>query len=103
MQATQQFVGERIILGLVLILANLRASMFIFLFPDTSVFWGPAWMGIALWVILAAGQMTLAKKKFYGQTAPILARQLSAEFVRFPGHHLSYFDMPQKWAAALKP
>lgn len=53
-------------------------------------------------VILAAGQMTLAKKKFYGQTAPILARQLSAEFVRFPGHHLSYFDMPQKWAAALR-
>jgi pimeloyl-ACP methyl ester carboxylesterase len=53
-------------------------------------------------VVLAAGEMTLAKKKFYGQTAPILARKLGAEFVRFPGHHLSYFDMPQDWAATLR-
>jgi pimeloyl-ACP methyl ester carboxylesterase len=53
-------------------------------------------------VVMAAGQMTLAKKKFYGQTAPILARLLDCECVTFPGHHLSYFDLAEEWAATLR-
>ena len=35
-------------------------------------------------VVMAAGQLTLTKKKFYGQTAPILARRLGCECVTFP-------------------
>jgi pimeloyl-ACP methyl ester carboxylesterase len=53
-------------------------------------------------VVLAAGRTTLARKKFYGQTAPILAGLLRCEFVAFPGHHISYFDLPQEWAATLR-
>jgi len=33
-------------------LANLRASIFIFLFPDTSGLLSPAWIEIALWLVL---------------------------------------------------
>ena len=53
-------------------------------------------------VVMAAGQLTLTKKKFYGQTAPILARRLGCECVTFPGHHLSYFDLAEEWAATLR-
>ncbi|SHE36175.1 Pimeloyl-ACP methyl ester carboxylesterase [Seinonella peptonophila] len=52
-------------------------------------------------VIMAAGELSLAKERFYARTAPILAQQLQAKLVIFPGHHLSYFDMPKKWAEAL--
>jgi hypothetical protein len=41
------------ILLLAFILANLRALIFIFLFPDTSILLGPAWIEIALWVLIA--------------------------------------------------
>ena len=34
-------------------LANLRASIFIHLFPDTSILLGPAWIEIALWFLLS--------------------------------------------------
>jgi hypothetical protein len=33
-------------------LANLRATIFIHLFPDTSILLGPAWIEIALWFFL---------------------------------------------------
>ena len=46
---------EKIILGLVLVLANLRALVFIFLFPDTSKPLSPAWMEIVLWGLTCAG------------------------------------------------
>ncbi len=46
---------EKILIGIALILANLRALIFIFLFPDTSVFWGPAWIEIMLWILVTAG------------------------------------------------
>jgi O-antigen ligase len=29
--------------------------MFVFLFPDTSVLWGPAWIEIMLWIVVTAG------------------------------------------------
>lgn len=43
---------DSIILFFALLLANLRATMFVFLHPDTSVFLGPAWIEIALWFFL---------------------------------------------------
>src|SRR5699024_8152503 len=52
-------------------------------------------------VFMAAGQMTLDKRKFYGRTAPILADMLGCKMVTFPGHHISYFDMPEEWSEEL--
>jgi exopolysaccharide production protein ExoQ len=43
---------DGIILFFAFILANLRASIFIHLDPDTSVLLGPAWIEIALWFFL---------------------------------------------------
>jgi pimeloyl-ACP methyl ester carboxylesterase len=53
-------------------------------------------------VIMAAGSHTLAKGSYYGRTAPILAEKLGCKMVTFPGHHLSYFDIPQEWADTLR-
>jgi exopolysaccharide production protein ExoQ len=41
---------DRIIVFFAFLLANLRASIFVHLFPDTSVLLGPAWIEIALWL-----------------------------------------------------
>jgi O-antigen ligase len=43
---------DRIIIISAFALANLRATIFIHLFPDTSVLLGPAWIEIALWFFL---------------------------------------------------
>jgi hypothetical protein len=51
---------------------------------------------------MAAGKRTLDAGKYYGRTAPILADLLGCEMVTFPGHHLSYLDMPEAWAATLR-
>jgi pimeloyl-ACP methyl ester carboxylesterase len=53
-------------------------------------------------VYLAAGKMSLEKKRFYALTAPILAEMLGCELVIFPGHHISFADMPVEWAAVLR-
>lgn len=53
-------------------------------------------------IILAAGSRTLEKGSYYGRTAPILAKMLGCKMVIFPGHHISYFDMPKEWAEALR-
>jgi pimeloyl-ACP methyl ester carboxylesterase len=53
-------------------------------------------------VFMAAGKKSLDKKRFYAQTAPILAEMLECEMVTFPGHHVSYVDMPVEWAATLR-
>jgi pimeloyl-ACP methyl ester carboxylesterase len=53
-------------------------------------------------VFMAAGKMTLDKKKYYGRTAPILADMLGCEMVVVPGNHLSYLDIPEEWAATLR-
>jgi hypothetical protein len=53
-------------------------------------------------VFMAVGKRTLEAGKYYGRTAPILADLLGCEMVTFPGHHLSYLDMPEAWAAALR-
>ena len=53
---------EKIILILAFLLANLRALVFIFLFPDTSVLLGPAWIEVLLWVLAAAGVIYLLQQ-----------------------------------------
>lgn len=53
-------------------------------------------------VLLAAGKKSLDKKRFYAQTVPILAKRMECELVVFPGHHTSYEDEPEEWAAALR-
>jgi len=52
--------------------------------------------------VMAAGSTTLAAGKYYGRTAPILAEMLGCEMMAFPGHHISYVDAPQPWAATLR-
>jgi len=53
-------------------------------------------------VYLAAGEMSLQKKRFYAETAPVLAGMLHCEMITFPGHHVSYLDMPGEWTAVLR-
>jgi pimeloyl-ACP methyl ester carboxylesterase len=53
-------------------------------------------------LFMAAGNMTLAKQKCFGRTAPILADMLGCAMVVFPGHHLSYFDLADEWSATLR-
>ena len=52
-------------------------------------------------VCMAAGKRSLDQKRFYAQTAPILAERLGCEMVTFPGHHASFVDMPDEFAATL--
>src|SRR5260221_9084856 len=53
-------------------------------------------------VFMAGGKWALKKKTWYVQAAHILAEQLGCELVTFPGHHGSYMDMPEEWAATLR-
>lgn len=53
-------------------------------------------------VFMVGGKMSLDKKRWYVETAQILAERLSCEMVTFPGHHGSYVDMPNEWAATLR-
>jgi len=53
-------------------------------------------------VFMAARKMSLEKRRFYAETAPILANLLDCEMVVFPGHHVSYLDMPEAWATVLR-
>ena len=47
--------AEKIAIAVVLILANLRATIFVYLYPDPSVLLGPAWIEIMLWVLVGSG------------------------------------------------
>jgi pimeloyl-ACP methyl ester carboxylesterase len=53
-------------------------------------------------IVMAAGKQSLQTRRFYAETAPILAQQLGCELVTFPGHHGSFLDMPDVWAATLR-
>ena len=68
---SSQLTLEKIILGLVLLLANLRALVFIFLFPDTSVLLGTAWIEILLWALAGGGVLYLLRRE--GQLDEFLA------------------------------
>lgn len=56
--------------------------------------------GVTMFV--AVGQWALSKDTWYAQGARILATDLGCDFVTFPGHHGSFMDMPEEWAAALR-
>ena len=47
------FVGNILILMVAIILANLRALLFVPLYPEASNLADPAWIGIALWFLIA--------------------------------------------------
>lgn len=53
-------------------------------------------------VIMAAGRMSLDQRRFYAQTVPVLSESIGCDMVIFPGHHGSYMDMAEEWAAALR-
>jgi pimeloyl-ACP methyl ester carboxylesterase len=53
-------------------------------------------------VALAAGRGSLAKKRFYAEVAPILARRIGCELVEFPGYHASFALMPDAFSTALR-
>jgi pimeloyl-ACP methyl ester carboxylesterase len=53
-------------------------------------------------VFMAAGEKSLRKRRFYAETAQILANKLGCELVIFPGHHGSFIDMPDEFAATLR-
>jgi pimeloyl-ACP methyl ester carboxylesterase len=53
-------------------------------------------------VFIAVGEWGLNKKKWYVEVAQILAKKLGCELATFPGHHGSYMDMPDEWAATLR-
>ena len=58
--------------------------------------------GSGVKVYMAAGKRSLEKKRFYAETARILAENLRCEMVTFPGHHGSFVDMPDQWVATLR-
>jgi pimeloyl-ACP methyl ester carboxylesterase len=53
-------------------------------------------------VFMAVGEWGLNRKTWYVQAAQILTEKLGCDLVTFPGHHGSYMDMPEEWAATLR-
>ena len=53
-------------------------------------------------VVIAVGEWGLARQVWYVKAAQILAKQLDCELLTFPGHHGSFMDMPDEFAAALR-
>ena len=53
-------------------------------------------------LFIAVGKWGLERKTWYVRSSQILAEQLGCELVTFPGHHGSFMDMPEEWAAALR-
>jgi pimeloyl-ACP methyl ester carboxylesterase len=53
-------------------------------------------------VFIAVSKWGLDKKTWYAEVAQILAEQLGCELVTFPGHHGSFLDMPDVFAATLR-
>jgi pimeloyl-ACP methyl ester carboxylesterase len=53
-------------------------------------------------VYMAAGRRSLDKRRFYAETARVLASRFGGELITFPGHHGSFVDMPEEWAAVLR-
>ncbi len=53
-------------------------------------------------IVMAVGATTQATTRYYGRPAALLAEKLDAPLVVFPGHHLSYFDLPTPWTNTLR-
>lgn len=62
MQRGTQYSRDGFLVGLAFLFANLRASIFIFLFPDTSVLLGPAWIEILLWLLVTSAAFLVLKR-----------------------------------------
>ena len=62
---------DAVVLFLALMLANLRATIFVFLHPDVSTLLGPAWIEIALWLFL--GAITLYRLAQNGEMGAFLS------------------------------
>lgn len=52
-------------------------------------------------IYTGAGKESLRKKRFYAQTAEILAMSLNCELFEFPGHHFSFFHSASEFALVL--
>lgn len=53
-------------------------------------------------LVMAAGQESIDKRRWYAQTAQLLADQLGCDMVAFPGHHGSFLSQPEPWADVLR-
>lgn len=53
-------------------------------------------------IIIGCSEYGIRKDKWYAQIAKQLAEKLSCDFEVFAGHHGSFMDQPEKWAAKLK-
>lgn len=53
-------------------------------------------------MFVAVGEWALAKNTWYVRAAKIMAQELDCRMETFPGHHGSFLDMPDKWAARLR-
>ena len=53
-------------------------------------------------VFMAVSEWGLDRKKWYVEVAQILAKKLGGGLETFPGHHGSYMDMPNEFAATLR-
>jgi pimeloyl-ACP methyl ester carboxylesterase len=53
-------------------------------------------------VVIGASEYGIRRRAWYAQAAQILAEKLGCELVVFPGHHGSFLDMPEEFAAALR-
>lgn len=53
-------------------------------------------------IFAATGKESLEKKRFYAETAPPLAKLVNHPLILFPGHHMSFWDMAEGWAAVVR-
>jgi len=53
-------------------------------------------------VFTGAAENSLEGKRFYAETAKILAEQLACKMIVFPGHHFSFFHFPGDCAKVIK-
>lgn len=53
-------------------------------------------------VFAAVREYALNKKTWLARTALSLAEKLGCELITFPGHHGSFMDLPDEWAATLR-
>src|SRR6266498_5081172 len=53
-------------------------------------------------VFIAVSKYGVDRKAWYAQVAQILAEKLGCELLTFPGHHGSFMDMPDEFAATLR-
>lgn len=53
-------------------------------------------------MFVAVSEYGLKRRAWYPQVANIMANRLDCELITFPGHHGSFMDMPNEFAATLR-